>query len=142
MTLLLIKKILPTLTLSVATCCSSLAHAAVLPDFRFHAYEAAETSDVANMHEQWLAGASAAAKQYGCTKVAVEQQPNETVEDAVKLFGLVATEGSCLVLAPVSTNLRSTRYSFANGGKLNGIDVLYISDLPRARIWKGISLGD
>ena len=142
MTLRWIRKILPALSLSIAAGSSSLAHSAILPDLHVHAYQAAETADVATMHEQWLAGASAAAKQFGCTKVAVEQQPNETLADAVKLFGLVATQGSCLVLSPVSTNLRSTRYSFANGGKLNGIDVLYISDLPRARIWKGISLGN
>ena len=142
MTSQLIKKILPMFTLSVATCSIPAAYSAVLPDVHLHAYEAAETDDVATMHDKWLAGAASAAKQFGCTKVAVEQQPNETITDAVKLFGLVATEGSCLVLAPVSTNLRSTRYSFANGGKLNGIDVLYISDLPRPRIWKGNSLGN
>ncbi len=140
MTLRWIRKILPVLSLSIAAGSSSLAHSAILPDVHVHAYQAAETADVATMHEQWLAGATAAAKQFGCTKVAVEQQPNETIADAVKLFGLVATQGSCLVLAPVSTNTRTLRYSFARGGKVDGIDLLYISDTSTVKVWNGVPL--
>ena len=99
-----------------------------------------ETSEVSDLHDQWLAGAPAAAKQYGCTNIVVEQQPDETISDALNLFAETATEGECLVLAPLSTNLRATHYSFANGGKVNGVDILYISDLPQARIWNAASL--
>jgi hypothetical protein len=139
MTVQLLKKILPTLTLSLGSCSLPMAQAAILPDLHVHGYQSAETPEVTEMHDQWLAGATAAAKQFGCTNVAVEQQPNESIADAVKLFGLVATEGSCLVLAPVSTNTRTVRYSFARGGKVDGIDLLYISDTSTLKVWNGVS---
>ena len=97
-----------------------------------------ENPELIEAHEQWLAGVSEAAASFGCDEVAVQQQENETLADAVKLFTLRATgKKDCLVLLPISGDAASRRYSFAWGGQVDGIDVYYISDVGRMRIWQG-----
>jgi len=97
-----------------------------------------ENPELVEAHEQWLAGVSEAAASFGCDEVAVQQQENESLADAVKLFTLRATgKKDCLVLSPISGDAASRRYSFAWGGQVDGIDVYYISDVGRMRIWQG-----
>jgi hypothetical protein len=97
-----------------------------------------ENPELAEAHEQWLAGVSEAAASFGCDEVAVQQQEREALTDAVKLFTLTATgTKACLVLSPISTDPASRRYSFAWGGQVDGIDVYYISDVGQMRIWQG-----
>ena len=91
-------------------------------------------------HSEWLAGVAAAAATYGCDNPLVEQQSTESVSAAISRFGLTATEGSCLVLLPVSTIEGSLRYSIAWGGTVNGIDILYISDVSQMRVWNGAAV--
>jgi hypothetical protein len=97
-----------------------------------------ENPALVEAHEQWLAGVSEAAASFGCDEVAVQQQERESLADAVKLFTLTAaSKKACLVLSPISTDPGSKRYSFAWGGQVDGIDVYYISDVGRMRIWQG-----
>ena len=97
-----------------------------------------ENPELVEAHEQWLAGVSEAAASFGCDEVAVQQQERESLADAVKLFTLTAaSKKACLVLSPISTDPGSRRYSFAWGGQVDGIDVYYISDVGRIRIWQG-----
>ena len=97
-----------------------------------------ENPELVEAHEQWLAGVSEAAASFGCDEVAVQQQESESLTDAVKLFTLRATgKKDCLVLSPISADPASRRYSFAWGGQVDGIDVYYISDVGRMRIWQG-----
>ena len=97
-----------------------------------------ENPELVEAHEQWLAGVSEAAASFGCDEVAVQQQESESLADAVKLFTLRATgKKGCLVLSPISADPASRRYSFAWGGQVDGIDVYYISDVGRMRIWQG-----
>lgn len=92
---------------------------------------------VAAAHESWLEGVKAAAEEHHCEGNLVEQLPSETVDDAIKLYIQVATENTCLVLQPVSADAHSHRYSFASGGEKDGVNILYISDVSRIRIWNG-----
>lgn len=91
---------------------------------------------------QWLAGVAAAAASYGCKDISVQQQSTESLTDAISRFELTASEGSCLVLWPISTNPNLVWYSLAWGGKVNGKDILYISDVGRLRIWNGVDAGN
>jgi hypothetical protein len=95
---------------------------------------------IAQAQSQWLSGLAAAASTFGCTGISVQQQPTETVAAALNQFMQTANEGSCLALAPISTNPSSIRYSFAWGGKVNGIDIYYLSDVGQMRIWNGTAL--
>jgi len=88
-------------------------------------------------HEHWLAGVVKAAAGFGCSPDLIQQLPTESVTDALHLFALTAKPGSCLVLSPVSTDPGSMRYSFASGGKIDGIEIRYLSDVGRIRIWNG-----
>jgi hypothetical protein len=88
-------------------------------------------------HAQWLAGVAAAAAQHGCDPNLVLQSPTESVAEAVKIYLQVASEHTCLVLQPISTGTGSMRYSFSSGGEVDGINVVYISDVSRMRIWNG-----
>jgi hypothetical protein len=40
-------------------------------------------------------------------------------------------------LLPASTDAGSTSYSFASGGTIDGVPILYLSDVHRMRIWNG-----
>jgi hypothetical protein len=91
------------------------------------------------VHEQWLAGVGVAATRYGCKGKLIEQLPTESTADVIKLFSLTSTEGSCLVLLPISTSKTSMRYSFAWGGQVDGKDIYYLSDVAKTRIWNGVS---
>ena len=95
---------------------------------------------IAQAQSQWLSGVAAAATTFGCTGISVQQQPTQTVADALNQFVQTANEGSCLALAPISTNPTCIRYSFAWGGKINGIDIYYLSDVGQMRIWNGTAL--
>lgn len=96
-----------------------------------------ENPAVSEAHERWLEGAKQAAAEHGCDANLVVQSPTETVDDAIKLYLQVAGEHTCLVLQPVSENPNSQRYSFASGGEKDGVNILYISDASRIRIWNG-----
>jgi hypothetical protein len=96
-----------------------------------------EDPAVTEAHDRWLTGVAAAAAEHGCTGQLVQQLPTETVDDAVKLYLQVADEHACLVLQPVSTEPNAQRYSFASGGEVDGVSILYISDVNRMRIWNG-----
>jgi hypothetical protein len=89
-------------------------------------------------HEQWQAGVAEAAASYGCLDISVQQQSTESITDAINRFGLTASEGSCLVLWPISTDPGSIWYSLAWGGTIDAKDVLYISDVGQMRIWNGV----
>jgi hypothetical protein len=93
-------------------------------------------------HEEWLAGVSEAATTYGCTDVSVQQQPTEPLKDVITVFDLKASQGSCLVLWPVSSDPASLRYSFAWGGTVGGKDLFYISDTGQMRIWNGTPMSE
>jgi len=95
---------------------------------------------VSEAHEQWLAGVAQEAAHYGCAPQLIEQLPTESVTDVVKLFALTASKGTCLVLQPVSTDSTSIRYSFASGGSVDGIEIFYLSDVGRVRIWNGAAV--
>lgn len=95
---------------------------------------------VSEAHDQWLAGVAQEAAHYGCAPKLIEQLPTESVADAVKLFALTASKGTCLVLQPVSTNPTPNRYSFASGGTADGIEIFYLSDVGRVRIWNGAAV--
>ncbi|MBB6145181.1 hypothetical protein HNQ77_003139 [Silvibacterium bohemicum] len=99
-----------------------------------------ENPAIASAQNGWLAGAAQAALNYGCTSVAVQQQPTETVTQAISLFVQTAQEGSCLVLSPISTNVSTQTYSYAWGGNVNGIDIWYMSDVNEMRIWNGVDV--
>ena len=88
-------------------------------------------------HDQWLAGVADAADSYGCSDVSVQQQSTESVNDVIDRFGQTASEGSCLVLWPISTDPTVIRYSFAWGGTIDGKDIFFISDVSQMRIWNG-----
>ena len=91
-------------------------------------------------HSRWLAGVAYAAAVDGCTNIAVEQQENETLSAVIDRFAWTGSEGSCLVLWPVSTDPTMIRYSLAWGGTINGKDILYISDISQMRIWNGVEV--
>jgi hypothetical protein len=95
---------------------------------------------VEEAHQQWLTGVTAAATRYGCSPDLIQQLPSETVADVVKLYAETAHKGSCLVLLPVSTDAGSTWYSFASGGTIDGVEILYLSDVNRMRIWNGVEV--
>jgi hypothetical protein len=90
---------------------------------------------IVDAHEQWLDGVADAAAPDGCTDISVQQEDSESVADVINRFGLTASEGSCLVLWPISTDPSVIRYSFAWGGTIDGKDILYISDVSQMRIW-------
>jgi hypothetical protein len=96
-----------------------------------------EDPAVEEAHAQWLAGVAAAAAQHGCSPNLVLQSPTESVADAVKIYLQVASEHTCLVLQPVSSEAGSMRYSFSSGGEVDGVNILYLSDVSRMRIWNG-----
>jgi hypothetical protein len=93
-------------------------------------------------HNQWLAGVADAAATYGCRDVSIQQQQAESLFEAISRFETDASEGSCLVLWPISTDSSSILYSLAWGGKVNEKDILYISDVGRMRIWNGVDAGN
>jgi hypothetical protein len=98
---------------------------------------------IVSAHSQWLADVEDAAASYGCKDTSVQQQSTESINDVIDRFGQTATEGSCLVLWPISANPGAIRYSFAWGGTIDGKDILYISDVSQMRIWNGeIATGD
>lgn len=86
-------------------------------------------------HNAWLAGVAQAAAVDGCTNISVQQQESESLADAIARFTLTGSEGSCLVLWPVSTDANQVRYSFSWGGTTDGKDILYLSDVSQPRIW-------
>jgi hypothetical protein len=96
---------------------------------------------VEEARQAWLSGVEEAAKHYGC-HLAVVQQQGESVEEAIKLFAAVADNKSCLALLPISNRPDPGRYSMAWGGKVDGIDIFYISDVGRSRIWNGAPSND
>ena len=96
------------------------------------------TPGALDAHEQWLSGVADAAASYGCLDIAVQQQSTESIADVLNRFGLTASEGSCLVLRPISTDPGSIRYSLAWGGMIGGKDILYISDVGQMRIWDNV----
>lgn len=96
-----------------------------------------EDPAVEDAHLRWLAGVAAAAVQHGCDPNLIQQAPTESVGDAVKIYLSAASEHTCLVLQPVSADPGPMRYSFASGGEVDGIDIVYISDVSRMRIWNG-----
>ena len=98
-----------------------------------------ENAAVAAVHEQWLAGVAKAAASYGCSPKLIQQLPTESISDVVKLYGLTADKKTCLVLQPVSPDPTSMRYSLASGGQVDGVDILYLSDVGKVRIWDGTS---
>jgi hypothetical protein len=91
-------------------------------------------------HNQWLAGVAEAAAADGCADISVQQQPTESIAEAINRFGLNASAGSCLVLWPISTYPEVIRYSLAWGGTIDGKDILYLSDVSQMRIWNGIEV--
>jgi hypothetical protein len=91
-------------------------------------------------HDQWLDGVAEAAASYGCTNVSVQEEETESIPEVINRFGQSASEGSCLVLWPISTDPTSNRYSLAWGGTIDGKDILYISDVSQMRIWNGIEV--
>jgi hypothetical protein len=93
---------------------------------------------VAGAHDQWLSGVAEAAASYGCTDVSVQQEETESIPDVIDRFGQSASEGSCLVLWPISTDPTVTLYSLAWGGTIDGKDIFYISDISQMRIWNSI----
>lgn len=96
-----------------------------------------DASTVTAAHEHWLAGVEEAAARHGCKNI-IEQQATETVAEAIQFFRATATEGTCLVLQPISNSAESGRYSIASGGNIDGLNLLYISDVSRIRIWNGV----
>ena len=97
----------------------------------------APASEISEAREQWLLGAMKAALRFGCTPDSIQQLSSESVDDAIRYFGQTARPGACLILAPFSNDPASMRYSFATGGKVDGIEILYLSDVPEARIQHG-----
>lgn len=95
---------------------------------------------VAQAHNDWLTGLQQAAASYGCTNIAVLQQPEQSVNDAIAVFSQTAGEGSCLALQPISTDPTVFRYSFAWGGVAGGKNILYLSDVGELRIWNGAEI--
>lgn len=96
-----------------------------------------ENPEIVKAHRDWLKGVSAAAPTFGCKKLIIQQDSGETVADAIQLYVLTAVQGDCLVLTPISADTRTARYSFARGGRVDGLDIYYISDVGRARIRNG-----
>jgi hypothetical protein len=99
-------------------------------------------SAISEAHEQWLAGAEQAAARFGCGSETIQQLSSESLEDAIRFFGMTAKTGSCLILYPISRDPASMRYSFASGGKAGGIDILYLSDVAQVRITHGAAVTD
>jgi hypothetical protein len=99
-----------------------------------------EDPAVTEAHERWLAGVQAAAAEHGCKGELIQQQPNESVEETIKLYAQIANEHTCLVLQPVSTEPNSQRYSFSSGGEIDGVSILYISDVSQMRVWNGTEM--
>jgi hypothetical protein len=95
---------------------------------------------VEEAHQQWLAGVAEAAARYGCSPDLIQQLPSETVADVVKLYVQTAHKGSCLVLSPISTAAGPAWYSFASGGTIDGVEILYLSDVNQLRIWNGVEV--
>ena len=101
---------------------------------------AAASSAIQHAQEDWLAGAPQAARRFGCNGALIQQLTSETVAEALKYFGQTAKPGACLILAPVSQDPTQQRYSFASGGKVNGVEILYLSDIAQPRIVNGTVL--
>lgn len=91
-----------------------------------------------NAHNQWLSGVAEIAATYGCSPNLVQQAEKQSVTEAIADFGALATEGTCLILWPISTDPDSMLYSLAWGGTVNGKDILYISDVSQLRIWNSV----
>jgi len=154
------------LTVSILSCCHAFASPVVsaagvsispagvtivtkdAQQFTATAGEAAATATVTAVvdpaveeaHQQWLAGVAQAAARFGCGPDLIQQLPSETVAEVVNLYVQTAHKGTCLVLLPVSTNAASTWYSFASGGTVDGVEILYLSDVSRVRIWNGVEV--
>jgi hypothetical protein len=90
--------------------------------------------------EQWLAGALQAALRLGCTPDSIQQLSSESVDDAIQYFGQTAKPGACLILAPISNDPESMRYSLATGGTVNGMEIRYLSDVGQVRIQHGAAV--
>jgi len=95
---------------------------------------------IAAANDQWLSGVAEAAASDGCTDVSVQQDGTESIPDVIVRFGQSASEGSCLVLWPISTDPSVNLYSLAWGGTINGKDIFYISDISQMRIWNSIEV--
>jgi len=95
---------------------------------------------IAAASDQWLAGVAEAAASDGCTDVSVQQEEAESIPDVIVRFGQSASEGSCLVLWPISTDPSVNLYSLAWGGTIDGKDIFYISDISQMRIWNSIEV--
>jgi len=70
----------------------------------------------------------------------VQQQSTESIAEVIDRFGSTASEGSCMVLWPISTDPTVNLYSLAWGGTIDGKDIFYISDISVMRIWNGIDV--
>ena len=101
-----------------------------------------ETPDLDQARAQWLAGMEEEAARFGCDPELIQQQPGESVAEAIQVYRLAAKAGSCLILQPISTDPGTMRYSFASGGKVDGVEILYISDVPQVRIKNGAAVGN
>ena len=95
---------------------------------------------VAAGKDQWLSGVAEAAASDGCTDVTVQQEETESISGVLDRFGRTASEGSCLVLWPISTDPSATVYSLAWGGTIDGKDIFYISDVSEMRIWNSVDV--
>jgi len=88
-------------------------------------------------HKRWIEGAVEAAALYGCTHPTIQQNSNDEVAEALKVYLLTADKSSCLILSPISADPDLNRYSYAWGGNVDGVDIYYISDVNRPRILLG-----
>jgi hydrogenase/urease accessory protein HupE len=104
----------------------SVAHIKVLDD-----------PAILEAHQRWINGAVEAAAIYGCTHPIIQQDTTENVAEALKVYLQTADRSSCLILSPISSDPESTRYSYAWGGNVDGVDIYYISDVSRPRILLG-----
>jgi hypothetical protein len=104
----------------------SVAHIKVLDD-----------PAILEAHQRWINGAVEAAAIYGCTHPIIQQGTTEDVAEALKVYLQTADRSSCLILSPISSDPESTRYSYAWGGNVDGVDIYYISDVSRPRILLG-----
>ncbi len=104
----------------------SVAHVQVLDD-----------PAILEAHQKWIDGAVESAAIYGCTHPIIQQGTTENVAEALKVYLLTADKSSCLILSPISADPELTRYSYAWGGNVDGVDIYYISDVSRPRILLG-----
>ncbi len=99
--------------------------------------EVVDNPAILEAHQRWIDGAIEAAAVYGCLHPTIQQDKTESVADALKVYVLTATQSSCLILSPVSSDPELSRYSYAWGGNVDGVDIYYISDVSRPRILMG-----